>query len=190
MNDLVMKAFVISGLVCLAGCVADPSHLHDSDQYKTASPEGHEDLYLSFTLALYQSWSGGCDIEKTADFYRKNHQDWQWIDLNGDNVDEVIGRGMHAIYEDQGKVWVGGATGNGPIYLMHKNKDRWQMIADLSGIGHTVTNRTINGWPVLSNTWKGGIDDFSTSVQVFDEDRYQTVVDFHQDGAEFLEGLH
>lgn len=176
-------AAVLGFLICVVGCGSE-----SASEPTTEPTKGHEpvnastepdqsDLYQAFAVALDNSWTGGCDIEATADYYRKQTSlNWQRVDLNGDGQDEAICFGIYAVYpHEDGQRFIGGATGNAPGYAFQKRDGKWVQIAELSGVSHEIHKDKLNGWSVLSYSWKISKREYPTHVLAYEDGAYKPI---------------
>jgi hypothetical protein len=168
----------------LGGCATQSADNLGTDTHNAGGQDSHRDLHTAFVIALSKDWAGSCDIDKTAAYYRQHPSAFRMIDLNCDGVEEAICLGDYVIYPGEGKVFIRGYTGNGPILIMHRSNGSWEMIADVSGLDYEIMQVSINGWPVLAQVGRLGIDAYPTTVHVYDDGRYKPVVTFTRDGEE------
>jgi hypothetical protein len=170
----------ISILAC-TGCDRSPPPLEgdrgvaNDNASSQPEPAGSEDLFTAFAKALESNWAGGCDIEATAELYRRQTpRHWEMIDLNGDGRREAICVGVHAVYPDRdGSAFIGGATGNAPGYVFELRDERWVQIADISGVDHSIEDERVNGWAVLTVSWKISKREYPKMVLVFEAGEYK-----------------
>lgn len=135
---------------------------------------GYEDLHLAIVAALEEQWDVG-DRALTTAYYQSINDGWQMQDLNGDGQAEAICRASMAVFEPGKPQYIGGATGNAPLFIFQRVDGFWRLIADASSMHHEVTDHTVNGWSVLLTTWRVGGPERGTSVMVYDGNRYKTV---------------
>lgn len=102
------------------------------------------------------------------------------IDLNDDGVDEAVCQASMAVFEPGKPQYIGGATGNAPLFVFQEINGRWRLIASMSGVDHEFLDKRVNGWPVLLNTWHLGGPETGTAVMIYDQDRYKTVHTYEQ----------
>lgn len=97
------------------------------------------------------------------------------IDLNGDGTEEAICFPAKSVYSDDDPYNPCGATGNCPGYIFQKLGGKWYPIADLSGSMHHIEEQSINGWPVVTSTWKMGGQQHEVKVHVYENGRYRVL---------------
>ena len=161
-------------VVLLAGCGGQTGEKERIDP--ESSHTGHRTIEEAIATIVSDPENFVADYDATLSQLTQVGLGWvQMQDLNQDGIEEAVCFPDRYAFSPDQVFNPCGATGNCPGFIFQNRNGRWHLIAEISGSGHTIEDQLLNGWPVITNTWKMGGHEYLVSVQSFESGRYRVI---------------